>query len=286
MPTRPSAVRRALTWWFSPPANPYVCVSGAIDAAPAQAWLAGLRAQDRPITLQHLITGAVAQALRAHPAANARVQGGRIVTAPHVGVGMPVNLLGHAGGAKRELSATLLERAETLSLQQVSELTRGKVAVERTGQVQNPVMRGLLRWADHAPSGLLERGLDGLDGVLQTRWGAAGFYAAVPITTGITNPGATIRGDDGMLFRAVSIQIPNRVLSVGTIWGVSAVQDEVIAVDGQPAVRPMLPVLLAFDHRILDGVAAGRLMKTFATVLRDPGAIFGPLGDQPPTLPA
>ena len=40
----------------------------------------------------------------------------------------------------------------------------------------------------------------------------------------------------------------------------------------------MLPMMLLFDHRLIDGVMAGRLAKTFGELLRDPGAAFGPDG--------
>ena len=56
------------------------------------------------------------------------------------------------------------------------------------------------------------------------------------------------------------------------------VQDEVIPVDGRPEVRPVLPVILVFDHRLFDGVMASRLLTRFASMLQDPASVFGPDG--------
>lgn len=282
---RPSAIRRGLTWWFSPPMNPYVSVSGAIDFSAAQRYLAALREGGVTVSTHALVAGAVAQTLRAWPVANGRVNGRTIERAEHVGIAMPVNLLGHEGGRSRELSATLVEEAETLSLVDLASTTRTKVAGERTGKVENPVMRGILKWAEAAPPGVLERGLDGLDRLLKVPVVARAFFQAVPVTTALTNPGAAFSNESGALFRATAVQIPGRLVSIGTLWGVSVVQDEVIAVDGRPEVRPMLPVLLVFDHRLFDGVIAGRVMRTFAGILRDPAAVFGARGDALPAQP-
>lgn len=282
---RPSAVRRGLTWWFSPPMNPYVSVSGAIDFSASQRYLASLKQAGLTVSTHALVAGAVAQTLRAWPVANGRVSGRQIERAEHVGIAMPVNLLGHEGGSSRELSATLIERAETLSLVELAGTTRSKVSEERKGKVENPVMRYILRWAEAAPPGVLERGLDSLDRLLKVPVVARAFFEAIPVTTALTNPGAAFSNESGALFRATAVQIPGRLVSIGTLWGISVVQDEVIAVAGRPEVRPMLPVLLVFDHRLFDGVIAGRVMRTFAGILRDPAAVFGPLGDRLPERP-
>ena len=100
-----------------------------------------------------------------------------------------------------------------------------------------------------------------------------------PVTTGLTNPGASLGGEEGVLVRGGAVHLPNRLVHVGTFWGISPIQDEVIPVDGVPAVRPMLPVLLVFDHRLVDGVLAGRLLKTFVGILRHPEAVFGADGE-------
>ena len=53
---------------------------------------------DRPkVTVQHLVTASIARTYVEFPMANASVIGNRIERFSHVGVAMPVNLLGHDG---------------------------------------------------------------------------------------------------------------------------------------------------------------------------------------------
>lgn len=54
------------------------------------------------------------------------------------------------------------------------------------------------------------------------------------------------------------------------IAGFGRIQDKVIAIDGSPAVRPVLPIVVAADHRINDGADLGALVSDIATVLLDP----------------
>lgn len=54
------------------------------------------------------------------------------------------------------------------------------------------------------------------------------------------------------------------ILAVGTI------ADRVVAVDGQPAVRPMLTLTLSCDHRVVDGARAARFLDELAGLIEDP----------------
>ena len=78
-----------------------------------------------------------------------------------------------------------------------------------------------------------------------------------------------------ILLRANSVHLPQRLAAVGTFWGVTTVQDEVVVVDKNPAVRPMLPVMLVFDHRIMDGVRAGKMLMTFHSIIQIPLIFLG-----------
>lgn len=281
-PTGRSAVRRGLTWWFGWPANPYVSVSGVVDFSASGAYLARLKGDGAPISVQHLLCSAVAQALRAYPIANARILANRVHSFEHVGVAMPVNLLGHAGGSRMELSLTVVERAETRTLLDLAERTREAVDRERGGQMQNGVLRALFHAAERAPTPLLFRGLDVVDRLAQQPPFARRLHASLPATTAITNPGSTLSPPDGLFFRGVAVNIPTRLIQIGTLWGISAIQREIIPVGDRPEVRPVLPFALVFDHRLFDGVIAGRLLSRFGELLLDPENAWGRAGDQLP----
>ncbi len=285
-PPAVSTLRRFLLWWFSSPGSPWVSINVAIDFSTSEAYLERVNAAPGArVSVQHLVTAAVARALTEHPEANARIIGRDIVPQPHVGVVMPVNLLGHAGEASRELGMALVAEAERLSLRQIAEKVRGEVRAERSGKVQNRLIRRILQLGELLPQGLMERGLEQLDRLASNPLTASAIHAQMPMTTGISNVGAAFRDLEGAWFRGASVTIPLRLIHIGTLWGIAPVQDEVVPVDGQPAVRPVLPVLMVFDHRLIDGVRAARLLRTFADLLADPEAAFGPEGRRPPCPP-
>jgi pyruvate dehydrogenase E2 component (dihydrolipoamide acetyltransferase) len=55
---------------------------------------------------------------------------------------------------------------------------------------------------------------------------------------------------------------------------VTAVKDRVVAVNGKPEVRPVLRLCATFDHRIVDGSAAGRLSQIITRLVANPGPAF------------
>ena len=59
------------------------------------------------------------------------------------------------------------------------------------------------------------------------------------------------------------------------ILAVGAIIDRVVALEGTPAVRPMMSVTISCDHRVADGAKAALLLKDLAQVLQDPGACLG-----------
>lgn len=276
---RLTAVRRGLLWWLRPPANPYVSLNVAYDFTAARTYLAGLRA-DPPVTVQHLLVACLGRLLREFPEANARVVGGRIIPIEGVNVGVPVNLLGHPGGRTGlELSLVLIEGADGASLLDLSRAATAAVGDERRGRSSRWTVRQAIRAADLAPPGVLERGLGLLDRLASTPAGADLAFRLFPMSTGLTNLGSefgrgTLLGE-GVLFRGAAFDLPTRLVHLGTLWGASGLQDEVVAIDGRSEVRPMLPILLIFDHRLFDGLVAGRMLLRLGGLLRDPAAAFG-----------
>jgi pyruvate/2-oxoglutarate dehydrogenase complex dihydrolipoamide acyltransferase (E2) component len=274
-----SPLRRGLLWWFGWPVNPYVSVNLAVDVHAARTWLAGLGTPEHPgPTLHHLVAAAIARTLAAFPAANARVVGPRIVRYDHVGIAMPVDRLAHPDGrraAPNELGLVVLPRAETMTLRELAAATRAEVHHERSGRIRNPVLRQVERLAAHAPQPLVDRTLAVLDRAARSPRLASALHRRIPVTTALSNVGATTRPLPGAWFRGGDLSLPTRLVSLGTFWGVGPVQEEVVPVDGVPTVRPVLPVLMLFDHRLLDGAMAARMLSQLSGVLHDPASTFG-----------
>lgn len=283
MDRQPSLIRRFLIWWMRAPANPYVCVSFVVDFTPARAYLAGLEPRDgRKISVQHLAAGAIAHTLVRHPEANARLFGRTLVDPGRVGLFMPVDVQERgAEGVGRELSAAVVEDVDRLSLRDLARATTRVVEAERRGEIQNGFVRRVADLVERLPDEAMWRALDLMDSGLQQPAVARRAFELAPVTAGLTNVGSHIPPVDGIRFRGASIALPPRMAQIGTLWGLSTIQDEVLVVDGAPAVRPVLPVMLAADHRLVDGVKIGRIVSTFGEVLGRPEAFFGPTGDAP-----
>lgn len=160
-----NALRRALLWVFAPPATAHIVLNLAVDFTAARAYLDGLDRDPEAITIQHLLLGCVGRVLREYPAANARVQGRRIIRLDRVGAAMPVNLLGHAGAGARELGIAAITDLGRASLREIGAQCRGATGTERHGVASNELMRGLFGLADSIPTVALHRGLDLLERV-------------------------------------------------------------------------------------------------------------------------
>ncbi|MCB9758433.1 MAG: 2-oxo acid dehydrogenase subunit E2 [Alphaproteobacteria bacterium] len=284
-PVRLSPVRRLLLRWFDPKrGSPYVSITVTIDVSASLAWLAGLKEAGRAVSLQSLLIGAVGRLYTEFPQANRRIIGGRVYQLPAVGVAAPVNLVGHRGGDRMDTSMMLLDGVDRLSLVEIDEANRRVVRGERAGRPDNPVIRQMVGLAERAPIQAIDQAISAMNRLHNTPALARLSWKSAPVSTAVSNVGASL-GDAGagrILFRAGSICLPVRPLHVGSIFGVSYVQDEVIAVDGAPAVRPMLPIIYAFDHRLFDGHTAALILTRLAALLSDPAALFGSDGTRRP----
>ncbi|MEI7556523.1 dihydrolipoamide acetyltransferase family protein [Candidatus Chlorohelix sp.] len=58
------------------------------------------------------------------------------------------------------------------------------------------------------------------------------------------------------------------------ILGVGRIKDEVVARNGQPVVRPLLPLNLSFDHRLIDGATSGQFMHVLMELLENPAQLM------------
>jgi pyruvate dehydrogenase E2 component (dihydrolipoamide acetyltransferase) len=54
------------------------------------------------------------------------------------------------------------------------------------------------------------------------------------------------------------------------ILAVGAITDRIVAVQGQPAVRPMMTLTVSCDHRVADGARAARFLSDLAEAVRKP----------------
>jgi pyruvate dehydrogenase E2 component (dihydrolipoamide acetyltransferase) len=58
------------------------------------------------------------------------------------------------------------------------------------------------------------------------------------------------------------------------ILAVGSITDRVVAVEGKPAVRPIMTLTLSCDHRVADGARAALFLKDLAEATQDPAKIL------------
>lgn len=58
------------------------------------------------------------------------------------------------------------------------------------------------------------------------------------------------------------------------ILAVGRIADRVVAVDGQPAVRPVMVLTLSCDHRAIDGARGARFLETLADLIEEPASLI------------
>ena len=58
------------------------------------------------------------------------------------------------------------------------------------------------------------------------------------------------------------------------ILGCGRIEEKAVVVEGQVVARPMLPLVLSFDHRLIDGAAAGWFLGRIKALLADPGLLL------------
>ena len=272
-----SAVRRFMLWWFGR-TSPYVSATAALDFGLARDWLAqlneGLDPTER-VSINAFMASAIARVLLDHPVANRRIVGSQIFQPPGVGVAMPVSLIGHAGEKRMEVSMMAVRDIQSLSLRDVARISRKDIAVERSGRLTDDYSELLTKVIEATPDVVTRRIWNAMARFNHSPAFAGRVWKMAPVTTAVSNVGSTYDGTPGIWFRGASVQLPDRLMHVGTLWGLSGVVDEVVAVDGVPTVRPILPVVLVFDHRLFDGYLASQLFRSLTLIVRDPASVFG-----------
>jgi pyruvate dehydrogenase E2 component (dihydrolipoamide acetyltransferase) len=58
------------------------------------------------------------------------------------------------------------------------------------------------------------------------------------------------------------------------ILGCGRIEKKAVVVEDQVVARPMLPLALSFDHRLIDGAAAGQFLARLKALLVDPNLLF------------
>jgi pyruvate dehydrogenase E2 component (dihydrolipoamide acetyltransferase) len=210
-----------------------------VDMTNALARLERLRRAGVQATTTHLLVRATARALAANPGLHQIIAGTRRHRPNRVDIGLSVS------GDTFVAPVLVIEGADQKSEAEIAAETTRRAPEAR--EADRRMLGALRRWGWLLPFGFLRRALMKCLFMSPTfrRKGAGTFQVStVPVDWALTSTFATA----GVL---VAGQVSSRV----------------VAVDGHPAVRPMLTLTLSGDHGVWDGRAAARFLAAVKSEL-------------------
>jgi len=234
------------------PSDPSIYGQMDVDATKALAFLAQ---QAERVTITHLVARAVALALRDQPELNAKVRfWGRLEQRQSIDLFVTV-------ATGRDLSGARIDEADTKSLTQLA-----REVGQRAGRIRNgdDADHARTRSAMKAMPWWLARPATWLSDVLVNE-----LHVALPGTP--ADPfGSAIITSVGMfgIDAAFAPFVP--LARCPMLILVPEVRPRPWAVGDTVQVRPVLRLCATFDHRIIDGAAAGRFAARLSTLFDSP----------------
>jgi len=275
-PHRPALFRKVACGTWRTAGDPSVYALLEIDVAKALEFSAAYsQTRGVRITPSHLVAKAITHCLVVRPELNGMLRGGKVHLRQHVSVFFQVNVPGPAANgspddriAKATLSGTTVHATDTLSLADIAQaFYRQAAEVKRR---RDPAFGPSLRIVSAIPwawvrtflklAGWLIYGLNlnlGFLGLPRDPFGSVM----------ISNVGGM--GIDVAWAPLVPYSRVPLLLTLG------AITDKAVVENGEVKVRPILPIGVTFDHRLIDGVHAAQMSAEFKKCFAEPAKYFG-----------
>ena len=266
--TQPNPTRRklAIASW-SAPKEGIIYGQMSVDVSATLKHIEKLREQSGlKISITHLVGKAVALGLRAAPGLNGRIHLGKFIPFDQVAFAYLVAL--EDGG---DLAKVKVENADQKSVidiaqQLADEAQRLRAGKDEAFNKSKPLLRLLPSW--------LIRPL-----VQLTGWLAGSLGARIKALGVEPFPfGACCITSVGMFGIEVGYAPHTPWARTPMLVSICQIKDQVVAIDGQPCVRPMMTLTATIDHRFVDGFAAGQFARTIRQVLEHPEMLDETLG--------
>jgi pyruvate/2-oxoglutarate dehydrogenase complex dihydrolipoamide acyltransferase (E2) component len=230
--------------WF-PDAFSIMSVPGGfvlrlVDMTQAKAALEILRAAKVPATFTHLIVRAAALALARNPELHQMMAGYKRLSPGQVDIGLSM------AGETAFAPVVVLPRADRTPLGQLVPSTNEAIAAARVKEKVDLANMRRFMWL--IPFGFLRRFF------LRLMSGSLGFRRKLVGTFQVS------------CLPSVDV-ITSFLFYTGSILGAGCVRDRVLAVDGQPVVRPTVWLTICVDHAVIDGRRAGDLINAIQKIL-------------------
>ncbi len=256
MSRRPVRRKIAAATWRAP-AEGRIHARTEVDVSAALAHVERLRETTGVrVTLTHLVGAALGRALRTVPEARARVVLGRVVTDDDCTVAFAVDI-----GEGGDLGPVRVEDADRLSSIEVAE--RVEAAAQRLRSARDRHHRRTGTLVRIAPWWAM-RPVMGTASLLVGGLGTPAFgQPGRPLGTAFVSNVGTVGLDEAYL-------APLPFARTSVYLAVGAVRARPVAVEGEVVVRPTVALVATADHRVLDGVHAGRLQQVLVEHLTHP----------------
>lgn len=235
-----------------------------VDVSQTRAYLRDLnRTADVMVSLPHVFVRSVAHALKDHPQFNRRVAGRRLYQYEEV------NLLMPARDVRGATVILVIERADELSLTQIAESVWDQLS-----SCNDPARRESSELAqDEARGRRVWRPLLRVMHKLHNRFNLGRGWGFTRLRRGC----AYVNDLDFRGAPPMSSYKPSRFPSELQLTSVTRgpVCAKVVAVDGQPEVRPMAPLFIRSDHRLVDAFELGGFVASISNYFAQPSTMDG-----------
>jgi pyruvate dehydrogenase E2 component (dihydrolipoamide acetyltransferase) len=266
-----SSFRRMAAGMWSNPTDPTIYGAMDLDVTQTLAFIAQHRARTgEKLSITHVVSHAVAQAFAKHPALNAKVRyWGKLERRTSVDLFVSVST---DGG--KDLSGARIDAADRLDLSGWIGAVQGRAERIREGkdasfQKSRGLFRSLPWWAVRPLLWLV----DLLGNELHVDLPGQGLPRDPFGTAVVTNVG-TFGIDTAFAPFLPLARCPMLLL-------LTEVKDRPWVEDGKLTVRPVLRLCATFDHRIIDGHAAGILARELRASIETPAAFISSAVEAP-----
>jgi pyruvate/2-oxoglutarate dehydrogenase complex dihydrolipoamide acyltransferase (E2) component len=248
--------------------DPTITATLDVDANPVLAYIEQVRrATGAHVTPAHLVGRAAAKVTEALPGLNGRVVFGSFAPSPTIDgffvVSLRTDPVAGKEAAATDLSGSIIREVNTKPPWVIaSELTR---RAELIRDDRDPQFKQAKTMVQNLPPMILRVVLDTIGFVTESLQLPVPFMGleARPYGSFLVSNVGTFGLDSAFAPVPPFMQVP-------VLITVGAITDKVVARDGEPVVRPTLPLCVSLDHRFVDGYQAASMARIFREYLADP----------------
>lgn len=263
----------AMATW-RPRKDPIIWATMDIEASRLLEYLRQVReATGQHVTAMDLVGRAAGKVIEALPGLNGRVVFGSFLPSPTVDcffvVSLRTDLVSGVEAAGTDLSGTVVRRVNEKPPWVIAKELADHVA--RIRHDQDPQFKQSKAMVKGLPPLLLRPVMDAMGFVTESLQLPIPFLGleARPYGSILVSNVGTYGLDTAAAPWPTFCHVPLGIM-------IGAVTDKVLALGGQPVVRPVLPLSIGVDHRFVDGYQAATMAGTFRAYLADPAA-FDPV---------